>query len=290
MVFALFTILGVATCFRVASAQDAGAPLHIEITADRDVVPSGSPVKMKAEVTNTSSEVIRCSEAGIEFAVQLRDGIGNLLPTTEKYRESQRKPSLRRVTVDVAPGETKKWGFILSDMYDLSKVGQYSVQIGWNGGGQYPLVLSNTIGFKITAASSQTPEKPTTSFSLEIEVPQDVLKDGSTADVVISATNNTTHDIVLDDSTTLYSVEVRDQSQIEPPLTDGGKLHRKLHGNAGGNHIHVKPGETAGIGGLPVGLFYDFRQPGIYTIQIARMDQETQTLVKSNTINITVKP
>lgn len=273
-----------------AASQTAGGPLSLEISAIQSVVPSGSPVKVKTEVTNTSSAVIRCSEGGIEFEIEVRDSTGTLMQTTEKYRESRRKPALRQVTIAVAPGETKKWLFVLSDMYDLSKPGQYSVQIRWPGGGEYAPALSNIISVTITTAASGNLEVPKASLALEIDATQDVLKVGSPVNIAISAINLTNHDLDLDNALTLYSIEIADGGKIEPPLTEGGKRHQQFHGYSGGHHVHLTPGETTGMGILPIGELYDLSRPGEYTIQIARVDEETKTLVKSNTVNITVKP
>jgi hypothetical protein len=36
--------------------------------------------------------------------------------------------------------------------------------------------------------------------------------------------------------------------------------------------------------------FYDIHEPGTYTIQVAHLDPESNTVVKSNTITVTVTP
>jgi hypothetical protein len=41
---------------------------------------------------------------------------------------------------------------------------------------------------------------------------------------------------------------------------------------------------------IVVNDLYDLRQPGQYTIQVRRWDDETKTWVKSNTITVTVTP
>jgi hypothetical protein len=291
----LFVFLSVAFHWKPALSQGAGTGLSIEISTFQDVVPSGFPVKVKAEVTNTSSRAIRCSEAGLEFEIEVRDTAGTLLQTTEKYRESLRKPALRRLTIEVAPGETRKWVFVLSDMYDLSNLGQYSVQIRWPGGGEYVYspAVSNIISVKIATATTAAPQNlagPKASFSLEIDAPQDVLKSDSPINIVILATNATDHVLDLDNSPNLYSIEVRDQSQMEPAVAEAGKLLQRLHGKGSGNQLRLKPGEVVGLGTLQISDLYDFRQPGEYTIQIARIDEETRTLVKSNTVSVTLKP
>lgn len=286
----VFAVLAVAFFPRPGLSQNTVALFSIEASVDQDVVPSGSLVKLKAEITNNSAGTIAFSEDGVGLAVEVRDSTGNLLPWTEKYQRVRRTPHLRRISIEVAPGETRKWMFLLSDMYDLSKPGQYAAQIVWSGHGTYPDVRSNTVQFTISSAMSQNVETPTTSFTLEIDTSQDVVKSGSPINFGIYATNVTDHDLDLDNDPNLYSIEVRDQSQIEPPVTEAGKELQREHGKGSRNHVHLKPGEVVGLGAMSISDLYDFKQPGEYSIQIARMDEKTKTLVKSNTMTITVKP
>jgi hypothetical protein len=103
-------------------------------------------------------------------------------------------------------------------------------------------------------------------------------------------TNLTNHDLHLDNALTLESIDLVDSRKIVPPLTEAGKRNQQFHGSGGNQRLHLTPGQTAGMGVLPLGQLYDLRRPGKYTIQVSRVDEETKTLVKSNTINITVKP
>jgi hypothetical protein len=287
---ALTVVLSVAFLWKPAQSRGARKLFSIEASVAQDVVHSGSPVKLKAEITNNSTGTTSFSEDGVELAVEVRDSTGNVMPWTEKYRQARRAPSLRRISIELAPEETRKWMFMLSDMYDLSKPGQYSAQIGWNGHVTYPDIRSNTVQFTISSAVSQSVATPTTSFTLEIDALQDVVKSGSRIRVDIFATNVTDHDLDLDNDLNLYSIEVRDQSQTEPPLTEAGKKLQREHGQGSRNHVHLKPGKVVGLGIVWISDLYDFRKPGEYSIQIARMDEETKTLVKSNTMIITVKP
>ena len=291
----LFVLLTVAVYWKPALSKDVRAAVQIEISALQDVVPSGSPVKVKAEITNLTSRAIKFARETLASEIEVRDRTGTLLQTTEKYRQSLSEDSLRRNAVEVPAGETMKWVFDLSKMYDLSTTGRYSVQIRWPGGSEfvYPPAVSNIIIVKITpptTAAAEPPAGPTASFSLEIDAPQDVVKSGSPMDIDIFATNATDHDLNLDNSLELYSIDVRDQSQKEPPITEAGKLLQRLHGKGSGNYVPVKAGKVTGMGVLPISQLYDFGQPGEYTVQIARIDEATKTLVKSNTATITVKP
>jgi hypothetical protein len=103
-------------------------------------------------------------------------------------------------------------------------------------------------------------------------------------------TNLTNHDLHLDNALTLESIDLVDSRKIVPPLTEAGKRNQQFHGSGGNQHVHLAPGETTGMGMSPLGQLYDLSQPGEYTVQVSRVDEETKTLVKSNTITITVKP
>jgi hypothetical protein len=265
------------------------ALFSIEASVAQDVVPSGSPVKLKAEVTNNSAREIEVWVGSLAYAIQLRDNAGNLMQTTEKYRQEQRKPHLRLVATRVGPGETQKFVFDLSEMYDLSKLGEYSAQIRWDGHQTYSDVPSNTVRFSVTSAIAQRVETPTTSFTLEIDALQDVVRLGSKITVDIFATNVTAHELALDNSWNMYSIEVRDQSQMEPAMTEAGKELRRHYGEGLTSPVRLNPGQLQGLGAVDISDLYDFRKPGEYSIQIARMDEETKTFVKSNTINLTVK-
>jgi len=289
-IVSMFAVVAVAFFPRLGVAQDTTARFSIEASVAQNVVPSGSPVKLKVEITNNSAETAGFAEDGMGLAVEVRDSTGNLLPWTEKYKRTLRAPSFRRISIKLAPGETRKWMFLLNDMYDLSRPGQYSAQIGWSGHGTYPDVRSNTVQFTISSAMSQNVEVPTTSFTLEIDTSKDVVKSGSPINFRIFATNVTDQDLDLDNDPNLYSIEVRDQSQIEPPVTEAGKELQREHGKGSRNHVHLKAGEVVGLGAMSISDLYDFKQPGEYSIQIGRMDEKTKTLVKSNTMTITVKP
>src|SRR5689334_24046196 len=105
--FALTVVLSVALLWKPALSRRAATPLSIALSALQDVVPSGSPVKVKAEVTNTSSLSLWFTQTGLASEVEVRNSTGTLLQTTEKYRESLRKPHLRLFATEVAPGETR---------------------------------------------------------------------------------------------------------------------------------------------------------------------------------------
>jgi hypothetical protein len=54
--------------------------------------------------------------------------------------------------------------------------------------------------------------------------------------------------------------------------------------------VLLQPGKEAGLGLLPLSDFYDMASPGEYIVQLSRADEKTNTVVKSNTIRITITP
>ena len=54
-------------------------------------------------------------------------------------------------------------------------------------------------------------------------------------------------------------------------------------------NAHVKPGATF-EDHVDLTSIYDLSQPGKYTVQVQRTDAVSKTLVKSNTVTVTVTP
>jgi hypothetical protein len=186
--------------------------------------------------------------------------------------------------------ETTKVDFVLSDMYDLTP-GQYMLYLEISDWVASFAILSNVIYLSVAEPSPSVEPvgSPEGSFSLEIDTSRDIVKDASRLYLVIYATA-AAHDVDLDNSLTLYSIDVRDSQGVVPPLKKDGRLLQSLAGNKGGNRVHLKPGEKVGFGTLQLPDLYDLTQPGEYTVQLARTDEETKTVVKSNAIALTVKP
>ena len=95
-----------------------------------------------------------------------------------------------------------------------------------------------------------------------------------------------------------YTVDVRDRSGNPPPES---KYSKAIKGKDTGRPAMVfvnsgellafdrKPGDTF-TRDLDVSGLYDLSQPGNYTVQVSRFDDESKTWVKSNTVTITIVP
>jgi len=56
-----------------------------------------------------------------------------------------------------------------------------------------------------------------------------------------------------------------------------------------GGYLRLHPGKTL-VHRVNVSKLYDLSRPGLYTIQFRRLDEESKTLVKSNSAKVRVKP
>ncbi len=275
--------------------QQAASAFSIEISAGQDVIASGAKLKVKAEVTNTSRHTVIGGD-GSEIHWEVRGPNNAMLPLKESYRQQRTQEIGTRLlpptVINIAPGQTLKWDVVISDMYDLSQPGQYQIHAQRRSVENADVAFSNAIAITVTPAAQvqQSLELPKAAFSLNIDANPDVIKLGSRFGIVVDATNTTQHDIDLDNSPASNSIEILDSNGVAPPLTDAGRLLKNLSGKRGDHFIHLKPREEKGMGGILLSDLYNLTQPGRYTVQVSRTDEETKTLVKSNVITITINP
>jgi hypothetical protein len=91
-----------------------------------------------------------------------------------------------------------------------------------------------------------------------------------------------------------FEMDVQDEAGTARPEAE---LHRKMRqqqaedalkeASVGGTPI--KPGEST-LEGADVNEHYDITKAGKYTIQVRRLDPESQTEIRSNIITVTVTP
>ncbi len=143
--------------------------------------------------------------------------------------------------------------------------------------------------------------KPT--FSIKITAVEDAVKSGSEVAVKFILTNTSNHEISI-------PWIMRRGGGIKLDVRDGqGKLVRGIkeyiaekNKGSGRSHpsravinagsvaaVHLRPGQTTSED-LFVSDMYDLHQAGTYTIQVQRTDDESKTIVSSNTIAVTVTP
>jgi hypothetical protein len=137
-------------------------------------------------------------------------------------------------------------------------------------------------------------------FTLSISASPKVARVGVSVVVKVTLTNTSTHAVHLAYMFALrgemYRIDVRDAENHRPrpakPQTwIGANGRRVTRTNVGGSVgvLDLRPGQTL-TDDYPLNDHYDLAQPGRYTIQVSRFDEETKTWVKSNTITLTVTP
>jgi hypothetical protein len=150
------------------------------------------------------------------------------------------------------------------------------------------VVKSNAITITIAdpAEWSQYVQELQKPFALRISTPQTKVKAGTKLLLDIDLTNGLPHEITIDNAITKYDVQVRDSAGNEAPLTQNGRELRKRLGQGGGRLFRVQPGDDV-LGDIYVD---SLMQPGTYTIQVSRTDEDNKVVVTSNTISVTVTP
>jgi hypothetical protein len=138
----------------------------------------------------------------------------------------------------------------------------------------------------------------TPTFSLAISTQQDTVKIGSAIAVLATKTNRSGHKWIVsdcqDNPVYNYKYNVFDANGNIPPRTEMGRNVEQLQ--VGHCPIGFIVGGTVVEDGRPskpdeiiISDLFAF-SPGRYTVQFEEQDVEIQTIVKSNTITVTVTP
>ncbi|HEV2297872.1 MAG TPA: hypothetical protein VGR72_05080 [Candidatus Acidoferrales bacterium] len=150
----------------------------------------------------------------------------------------------------------------------------------------------------IASVGSGLAEASIASFSIAISAARTPAKRGSPLEVRIVLTNTTGQSRLIYQDTGGefdYTIHVSGQDNNEPPETryfravkgkDSGKPTLVVE-HSGGLRL-VKAGGTL-TDTIDLNQLYGL-QPGKYTIQVERPDDDGKTVVKSNTITVTITP
>lgn len=144
-------------------AQETPMPaLSITITAPKTSVPVGYRMKLVIRVTNTSDQDAPFDSDGTykkepirSVGIMVRDHKGTLVAETEYGRGihghlgGMRTNAVARY---LKPGEVFKEESDLSDEFDLTKPGIYTVEVGYWDFKSHQTIMSNKITFTITPA------------------------------------------------------------------------------------------------------------------------------------------
>ncbi len=136
-----------------------------------------------------------------------------------------------------------------------------------------------TVGF----AQSSEPE-----FSLDLKMQHDTVKIGSPIEGKVILTNTSHQDVEVyidrgrDAHRSGFTIEFLDAQGKAPDLTAEGSVIIGFPG-----HRTLKPGGTVEYTSNLTNM-YNVTQPGAYTVQAQILDGKTRTIVKSNTVTITL--
>jgi hypothetical protein len=143
------------------------------------------------------------------------------------------------------------------------------------------------------------------SFSVAISVLQGVVARGSAVKVTIILKNTSNQDIVIprsnanDQGEFHNKITIRDEegNLVADKATIAAHIDRKKDTQSELTSLTMetvinftlKPGESL-KDGIKLSEIYDISKPGKYSIEVERTDDTTNTVVKSNTITLTVTP
>ena len=158
-------LIGILLPIGLAASQAGETPFSVIITGPQKPVKTGTEVKVKIVLKNTSdreftlAKTNAVSQAEFHFLVAVRDSHGQPAPDTEYGRGIMGREIKKRVIIfagdaffTLKPNETLEDEAIVNKLYDLSRPGKYFIQVTRQfpeqlGKGQ---VKSNTIEITVT--------------------------------------------------------------------------------------------------------------------------------------------
>ena len=162
------------------------------------------------------------------------------------------------------------------------------------------VIATTGISAELRAQAPKLTQSERPPFSVTISSKEPVVKSGSI--IWVDATVKNTSDEVISVGSTApvefaYDIDVWTDKSARAPET---KLGRRRNNRttpedetmvilSDSAESPLKPGKTL-TDHVNVSKMYDLSQPGKYTIEFRRLDEETKTFVKSNKITLTVTP
>ena len=125
----------VALLVTTGMAQSSKAAFSVRAAAAYSEVKSGEEVYVKVTLTNNLNRLVTLEFASplCDYAMEVRDGDGNLLPETEVKAKSEcpQRATGAHGFVPVKPNESLTAAISVSMFSDMSRPGAYSVQVAW---------------------------------------------------------------------------------------------------------------------------------------------------------------
>lgn len=299
--FTVFILLVISAA--IGRGQSSEAPFSIVITPHRDAVKAGSEVLLDVEAVNTSDKPIRWffTKQDLEYDTDVRDSSGTQAQETVYGRKLHRGELLQGsiISSELKPGQQVRGSIVLSDIYDLTKPGEYAVQVMRKDVVSRQVVRSNRIVVRILNSREWSVlNVASTPFSVSIRVLEGgSVKVGSPITLRTCVENNSSSTVSLSNSVTMNRIVVRDAEGKEAPPTESGRVIQKGFGKRGsGRAFPVHPGSDL-CGDTSLDVLYDMSHPDKYTIEVHRSLEDAEesgnsanspTIVKSNQLTLTV--
>ncbi len=139
-------------------AQSQQRPLSIAISTPQSALKAGSEVRIEVTLTNTSNRRVLIQERNpaTDYEIDVRDQRGTAVPETDLGRKLKEPPVIpmnsRNFEMYLRPNESAKENIALSDLYDMSHPGQYTIQVSRavSNKPKDGVVKSNTITVTVT--------------------------------------------------------------------------------------------------------------------------------------------
>ena len=316
LLFLLFGTLAVPWPATSAASQTAmlGSPgFSITISTSDATIKSGTELIVTLMISNISNHAINLDLDEADYRVEVRDEHGELAKPAQNGRtladsDSQFTAPKDKsfLTIPMQTGETTKAQINVSQLFDLSWPGKYTISVQGYDRENKAQVLSNMIGVTVVQVQctaipvnrSATPESGSRTrtanppVSVTLSTKRHYVRAGDEIVIEESVANLSDSPIA---TSPFYApgVHVKDVFDESLDMKDSGgcpvkrRPDRQLAGGSRGIPGALMPHQTRKDSGT-VSYWNDFRRPGVYTIQKILRSQKTRQAIVSNILTIIV--
>lgn len=300
------------------------SPFSLTLSPVQAAIIAGTPSKVKITATSASDQPLHFAynADNCVSTLNVRDENGNPPPDTAlgramKYHSGSGSPNRGRGTYLLGsgaqdpildPGAVFTQTCDLDALYDLSQPGAYTIQATLLAGESSVPAQSNIVTLTVTPNSSKPVVSPAApQFSLTIIPREPTMSLDSPIPLEIMTKNVSDQRLYLwaeeshhQQAGVTYQISVVDENATAPHDTAFGKAAKARTdipsaskapslSSGSGETLVLRPGESW-IDTINIKTLYEIKKPGDYTIQVERFDPATNTMVKSNTITVSVTP